>query len=392
MDTFKDDVKFDFDLDIPTTNNEIVEVNNQVECAELENLTEDERKQVEAFAKEIDISNDDLIINYGSQVQSKLDGFCGTVLDDIKTKDLGETGDLITQVVFELSSTSTDEPKGLLGFIKRGINKAKQSKIKYDGVEKNVDSIVNKLRNHQMTLKKDYATLESVYKQNIIFCKELQLYIASGELALADAKKKAEEYRIKAQSLGTQESLQEYNDFVDKCDRFEKRLHDLRMTRIISIQMAPQIRIIQKNNYAMGQKIHSTIVNAIPLWKSQLVISMGAENSLRAAKAEKQVNDLTSELLKRNADALHMSSIQTAEELERGIVDVAALKYSNDKLIETLNEIVQIQEAGRAARLQASNEIKELEGQIKETLYKISYAQSEDIKKEDNNNELKLKL
>lgn len=392
MDTFKDDVKFDFDLDIPTTNNEIVEVNNQVECAELENLTEDERKQVEAFAKEIDISNDDLIINYGSQVQSKLDGFCGTVLDDIKTKDLGETGDLITQVVFELSSTSTDEPKGLLGFIKRGINKAKQSKIKYDGVEKNVDSIVNKLRNHQMTLKKDYATLESVYKQNIIFCKELQLYIASGELALADAKKKAEEYRIKAQSLGTQESLQEYNDFVDKCDRFEKRLHDLRMTRIISIQMAPQIRIIQKNNYAMGQKIHSTIVNTIPLWKSQLVISMGAENSLRAAKAEKQVNDLTSELLKRNADALHMSSIQTAEELERGIVDVAALKYSNDKLIETLNEIVQIQEAGRAARLQASNEIKELEGQIKETLYKISYAQSEDIKKEDNNNELKLKL
>lgn len=392
MDTFKDDVKFDFDLDIPTTNNEIVEVNNQVECAELESLTEDERKQVEAFAKEIDISNDDLVINYGSQVQSKLDGFCGTVLDDIKTKDLGETGDLITQVVFELSSTSTDEPKGLLGFIKRGINKAKQSKIKYDGVEKNVDSIVNKLRNHQMTLKKDYATLESVYKQNIIFCKELQLYIASGELALADAKKKAEEYRIKAQSLGTQESLQEYNDFVDKCDRFEKRLHDLRMTRIISIQMAPQIRIIQKNNYAIGQKIHSTIVNTIPLWKSQLVISMGAENSLRAAKAEKQVNDLTSELLKRNADALHMSSIQTAEELERGIVDVAALKYSNDRLIETLNEIVQIQEAGRAARLQASNEIKELEGQIKETLYKISYAQSEDIKKEDNNNELKLKL
>lgn len=392
MDTFKDGVKFDFDLDIPTTNNEIVEVNNQVECAELESLTENERKQVEAFAKEIDISNDDLVINYGSQVQSKLDGFCGTVLDDIKTKDLGETGDLITQVVFELSSTSTDEPKGLLGFIKRGINKAKQSKIKYDGVEKNVDSIVNKLRNHQMTLKKDYVTLESVYKQNIIFCKELQLYIASGELALADAKKKAEEYRIKAQSLGTQESLQEYNDFVDKCDRFEKRLHDLRMTRIISIQMAPQIRIIQKNNYAMGQKIRSTIVNTIPLWKSQLVISMGAENSLRAAKAEKQVNDLTSELLKRNADALHMSSIQTAEELERGIVDVAALKYSNDKLIETLNEIVQIQEAGRAARLQASNEIKELEGQIKETLYKISYAQSEDIKKEDNNNELKLKL
>lgn len=392
MDTFKEDVKFDFDLDIPTTNNEMVEVNNQVECAELENLTEDERKQVEAFANEIDISNDDLVINYGSQVQSKLDGFCGTVLDDIKTKDLGETGDLIGQVVFELSSTSTDEPKGLLGFIKRGINKAKQSKIKYDGVEKNVDSIVDKLRSHQMILKKDYVTLESVYKQNIIFCKELQLYIASGELALADAKKKAEEYRIKAQGLGTQESLQEYNDFVDKCDRFEKRLHDLRMTRIISIQMAPQIRIIQKNNYAMGQKIHSTIVNTIPLWKSQLVISMGAENSLRAAKAEKQVNDLTSELLKRNADALHMSSIQTAEELERGIVDVEALKYSNDKLIETLNDIVQIQEAGRAARLQASNEIKELEGQIKETLYKISYAQSEDIKTEDNNNELKLKL
>lgn len=392
MDTFKEDVKFDFDLDIPTANNEMVEVNNQVECAELENLTEDERKQVEAFAKEIDISNDDLVINYGSQVQSKLDGFCGTVLDDIKTKDLGETGDLIGQVVFELSSTSTDEPKGLLGFIKRGINKAKQSKIKYDGVEKNVDSIVDKLRSHQMILKKDYVTLESVYKQNIIFCKELQLYIASGELALVDAKKKAEEYRIKAQSLGTQESLQEYNDFVDKCDRFEKRLHDLRMTRIISIQMAPQIRIIQKNNYAMGQKIHSTIVNTIPLWKSQLVISMGAENSLRAAKAEKQVNDLTSELLKRNADALHMSSIQTAEELERGIVDVEALKYSNDKLIETLNDIVQIQEAGRAARLQASNEIKELEGQIKETLYKISYAQSEDIKKEENNTELKLKL
>lgn len=392
MDTLKEQPKFNLDLDIPTIDNQAIEANIQVECEELRKLTDEEREQVKEFSKKIDITNSDLVINYGSQVQEKLDGYCGTVLNEIKTKDLGETGELIGQVVFELSSSSDIENKGVFGFIKRGISRAKQTKIKYEAVEKNIDNIVEKLREHQMILRKDCSTLQGVYDQNITFCKELQLYIAAGELALAEARSKVQQLAIEAQTLGTQESAQAYSDYVDQCDRFEKRLHDLRLTRIISIQMAPQIRIIQKNSFSMEQKIQSTIVNTIPLWRSQLVISLGAENSLKAAKAEKQVSDLTSQLLKKNADALHMSSVQTAQELERGIVDIEALKYTNNKLVETLNEIIQIQNSGRAARLQATSEIKELENQLRGSMFRMSTVQVENVQKQDGEQILKLKL
>lgn len=366
-----DDKKFELVLDAtPTSTESIVAKKDQVSEA-LTGLDEEEQRIVTEFSKKIDIENPEQVLNYGVEAQKKLDTFSEKVLLEAKTKDLGETGDLIGKVVLELSEFSTEQPKGILGFFKKTAAYAKNLKIKYDSVEKNVDNISAELRTHQQELLKDHAVLESLYEQNREYYKELSLYIAAGKIALSEARVKAEELQLEAARLGTQEAAQRYSDYVSQCDRFEKKLYDLETTRVISIQMAPQIRMLQANNYSLIEKIQSTIVNTIPLWKSQLVITLGTQTSLKAAEVQKQVSDLTNELLRKNAEALHMASVSTAKELERGIVDIDTLKYTNQELMTTLKEVMQIQSEGRSKRAQAEVELLALEQELRDTIMSL---------------------
>lgn len=366
-----DDKKFELVLDAtPTSTESIVAKKDQVSEA-LTGLDEEEQRIVTEFSKKIDIENPEQVLNYGVEAQKKLDTFSEKVLLEAKTKDLGEAGDLIGKVVLELSEFSTEQPKGILGFFKKTAAYAKNLKIKYDSVEKNVDNISAELRTHQQELLKDHAVLESLYEQNREYYKELSLYIAAGKIALSEARAKAEELQVEAARLGTQEAAQRYSDYVSQCDRFEKKLYDLETTRVISIQMAPQIRMLQANNYSLIEKIQSTIVNTIPLWKSQLVITLGTQTSLKAAEVQKQVSDLTNELLRKNAEALHMASVSTAKELERGIVDIDTLKYTNQELMTTLKEVMQIQSEGRNKRAQAEVELLALEQELRDTIMSL---------------------
>lgn len=366
-----DDKKFELVLDAtPTSTESIVAKKDQVSEA-LTGLDEEEQRIVTEFSKKIDIENPEQVLNYGVEAQKKLDTFSEKVLLEAKTKDLGEAGDLIGKVVLELSEFSTEQPKGILGFFKKTAAYAKNLKIKYDSVEKNVDNISAELRTHQQELLKDHAVLESLYEQNREYYKELSLYIAAGKIALSEARAKAEELQLEAARLGTQEAAQRYSDYVSQCDRFEKKLYDLETTRVISIQMAPQIRMLQANNYSLIEKIQSTIVNTIPLWKSQLVITLGTQTSLKAAEVQKQVSDLTNELLRKNAEALHMASVSTAKELERGIVDIDTLKYTNQELMTTLKEVMQIQSEGRSKRAQAEVELLALEQELRDTIMSL---------------------
>lgn len=366
-----DDKKFELVLDAtPTSTESIVAKKDQVSEA-LTGLDEEEQRIVTEFSKKIDIENPEQVLNYGVEAQKKLDTFSEKVLLEAKTKDLGEAGDLIGKVVLELSEFSTEQPKGILGFFKKTAAYAKNLKIKYDSVEKNVDNISAELRTHQQELLKDHAVLESLYEQNREYYKELSLYIAAGKIALSEARVKAEELQLEAARLGTQEAAQRYSDYVSQCDRFEKKLYDLETTRVISIQMAPQIRMLQANNYSLIEKIQSTIVNTIPLWKSQLVITLGTQTSLKAAEVQKQVSDLTNELLRKNAEALHMASVSTAKELERGIVDIDTLKYTNQELMTILKEVMQIQSEGRSKRAQAEVELLALEQELRDTIMSL---------------------
>lgn len=366
-----DDKKFELVLDAtPTSTKSIVAKKDQVSEA-LTGLDEEEQRIVTEFSKKIDIENPEQVLNYGVEAQKKLDTFSEKVLLEAKTKDLGEAGDLIGKVVLELSEFSTEQPKGILGFFKKTAAYAKNLKIKYDSVEKNVDNISAELRTHQQELLKDHAVLESLYEQNREYYKELSLYIAAGKIALSEARAKAEELQLEAARLGTQEAAQRYSDYVSQRDRFEKKLYDLETTRVISIQMAPQIRMLQANNYSLIEKIQSTIVNTIPLWKSQLVITLGTQTSLKAAEVQKQVSDLTNELLRKNAEALHMASVSTAKELERGIVDIDTLKYTNQELMTTLKEVMQIQSEGRSKRAQAEVELLALEQELRDTIMSL---------------------
>lgn len=354
----------------------------------LSTLSEEEQRTVIEFSKKIDIENSEQVLNYGIEAQKKLDTFSERILVEVKTKDLGETGELIGKVVLELNEFSSKQPKGILGFFKKGAIYAKNLKIKYDSVEKNVDNISNELRTHQQQLLKDHAVLESLYEQNKEYYKELSLYILAGKLALEEARVKAEELSIEASRIGTQEAIQRYSDYVNMCDRFEKKLFDLETTRVISIQMAPQIRMLQSNNYSLIEKIQSTIVNTIPLWKSQLVITLGTQNSLKAAEVQKQVSDLTNELLRKNAEALHIASVNTALELERGIVDIETLKYTNKQLIDTLTEVMQIQKEGSSKRAIAESELLTLEHELRKAIMSLK----NDEKNEDFSKESTFKL
>ncbi|MHC1724300.1 MAG: toxic anion resistance protein [Aminipila sp.] len=336
-------------------------------------LTAEEQKIVDDFASKIELSNSNLILQYGSGAQKKIADFSESALNNVRTKDLGEVGNILSNVVTELKSFEVEEEeKGILGFFKRTSNKLANMKTKYDKAEVNVTKICTILENHQIQLLKDVAMLDKMYDMNKVYFKELSMYILAGKKKLnqvqnVELPKMAE----RAQTSGLPEDAQAANDLASLCNRFEKKLHDLELTRMISIQMAPQIRLVQNNDTLMSDKIQSTLVNTIPLWKSQMVLALGIANSQQAAKSQREVTDMTNELLRKNAETLKMASIDTAKESERGIVDMETLVNTNQSLISTLEEVTRIQEEGRQKRAQAEIELSRLEGELKQKLLDI---------------------
>ena len=336
-------------------------------------LTEAERKMVNDFAEKIQISNSNLVLQYGSGAQKKIADFSQNVLEGVRTKDLGEIGEMLSGVVTELKKFNVDEEeKGLFSFFKRSGNKISTYKAKYASAEANVNRICNVLEDHQVQLMKDIAMLDKMYDMNKLYFKELSMYILAGKKKLAEVQATdlpaAQE---KARRTGLPEDAQAANDLSAMCNRFEKKLHDLELTRTISIQMAPQIRLIQNNDTLMTEKIQSTLVNTIPLWKSQMVLALGVAHSQQAADAQKAVTDMTNELLRKNAETLKMSSIETAKQSERGIVDIETLKTTNESLISTLDEVMRIQQEGRQKRQEAETELRRIENDLKNKLLEM---------------------
>lgn len=336
-------------------------------------LSESERKMVEDFSKQIDIANSQLVLEYGSGVQKKMSDFSDSTLNVIRTKDLGEVGDMISNLVVELKGfDASDEDKGILGFFKRGTKKTQLIRANYDKAENNVNSIVKSLEKQQVTLMKDISTLDQMYDLNKNYYKEVSMYILAGKKKLADIKSNdLPALSRKAKESGLQEDAQNLNDLNNQIDRFEKKLHDLDLSRMISIQTAPQIRMVQNNNILMVEKIQSTIVNTIPLWKNQMVLALGVSHSSEAIRAQREVSNITNELLKKNADNLKMASIETAKESERGIVDIDSLKHTNEALISSLDEVMKIQVESRAKRKEAENEILRLENELKDKMIEM---------------------
>lgn len=336
-------------------------------------LSDEEKKQVEEFSQKIDLANSAGILQYGAGTQQKMADFSEKALEKVKTKDLGEVGGLISGLVGELKSFDADEEeKGLFGFFKKQGNKLNHLKARYDKAEANVDKIVDALESHQVTLMKDIDMLDKMYDVNLAYYKELTMYILAGRMKLEEVRNgELQELLEKAKKSQLPEDAQAAKDLENQCDRFEKKLHDLDLTRMISIQTAPQIRMVQSSDTMMAEKIQSTIVNTIPLWKSQMVIALGVQHSTEAAKAQRAVSDMTNELLKKNAEKLKSATIETAKESERGIVDIETLKATNESLISTLDEVMQIQTEGRAKRAAAENELRAMENQLKDKLLEI---------------------
>ena len=345
----------------------------QVEPMDDSILSDEEKKQVEEFAAKIDLGNSAGILQYGAGTQQKMADFSEKALERVKTKDLGEVGGLISGLVSELKSfDAEEEEKGLFGFFKKQGNKLANLKNRYDKAEANVDKIVDMLETHQVTLMKDIDMLDKMYEVNLMYYKELTMYILAGRKRLEEVRNgELAELIEKAQRSQLPEDAQAAKDLESQCDRFEKKLHDLELTRMISIQTAPQIRMVQSSDTMMAEKIQSTIVNTIPLWKSQMVIALGVEHSTEAAKAQRAVSDMTNELLKKNAEKLKTATIETAKESERGIVDMETLKATNESLISTLDEVMKIQTEGRAKRAAAENELRSMENQLKDKLLEI---------------------
>ena len=338
-------------------------------------LTPEEQQMVDSFAQKIDIENTNQILQYGAGTQKKMADFSDAALENVRTQDLGEVGELITQVVGELRDfDATEEEKGFLGFFKKQGNKIENMKNRYAKAEVNVQKITTSLQDHQMRLMKDSAVLEKMYAQNLNYYKELTMYILAGKQKLQEVREgKLKDLEAKAAVSGLPEDAQEAKDLDSKCNRFEKKLHDLELTRTISLQTAPQIRLVQNNDTLMVEKIQTTIVNTIPLWKSQMVLALGIAHSTEAAQAQRQVTDLTNELLKKNAQALHLASTETARESERGIVDIETLKQTNQELIATLDDVMNIQKEGRAKRAQAELEMRKMEEDLKNKLLEIQH-------------------
>ena len=336
-------------------------------------LTPAEQKMVADFAEKIDLTNSNQILQYGVGAQKKMADFSENALENVRTKDLGEVGKMLSGVVGELKSFDVDEEeKGFLARFKRGGNRIIALKARYAKAETNVDQICEALEAHQVQLLKDVSVLDKMYEINKTYFKELSMYLLAG-------KKKLEQVRAndlpalqqKAQASGLPEDAQTANDLSNMCGRFEKKLHDLDLTRMVSIQMAPQLRLVQNNDLIMSEKIQSTIVNTIPLWKSQMVLALGVEHSTQAAKAQREVTDMTNALLRKNADTLKTATIETQKESERGIVDIETLKHTNETLISTLDEVMKIQQDGREKRAQAEQELRKLEGDLKDKLLQL---------------------
>ena len=343
------------------------------ETLDMSNLTPAEQRQVTEFAGKIDVSNSNQIMQYGAAAQRKIAGFSESALSNVRTKDLGETGDMISNLVMELKGFEIeDTDRGFLSIFKRGSNRLQLMKTKFDKAEVNVDKIARSLEGHQIQLMKDVAMLDEMYKTNLVYLKELALYVIAGKKALKEAREVTLQGFIdKAKASGLPEDAQNANDFANLCDRFEKKIHDLELTRTVSIQMAPQIRLVQNNNTVMAEKIQSSLVNTIPLWKSQMVLALGLAHSQRAMEAQREVTNMTNELLRKNADMLKTGTIETAKESERGIVDIETLQYTNLRLIETLDEVLKIQSEGKAKRAQAEAELGRIEGQLKQKLLEV---------------------
>lgn len=335
-------------------------------------LTEEERRTVDAFAKQIDLTNSTLVLQYGAGTQKKMADFSESALENVRSKDLGEVGELLTGVVKELKNFDEEEEKGFFGIFKKASNKIENMKAKYAKAEANVNEIVKVLEKHQVQLMKDTALLDKMYELNLTYFKELSMYILAGKKKLQEVRSgELSSLAAKAQATGLPEDAQAAKDLDSMCNRFEKKIHDLELTRMISIQTAPQIRLVQNNDTLMVEKIQSTIVNTIPLWKSQMVLALGVEHSTQAAAAQREVTDMTNQLLRKNAEKLKMATVETAKESERGIVDMDTLRATNESLISTLDEVMNIQKEGRQKRAEAEAELQNMENELKAKLLQI---------------------
>ena len=336
-------------------------------------LSEEEKKMVEAFVEKIDLTNSNSVLQYGAGAQKKIADFSGVALNNVKSKDLGEVGDMLSSVVVQLKDFENgEEKKGIFSFFKKQSQKIDNMKVKYEKVEDNINKICTFLEKHQIQLLKDIAMLDKMYEVNLAYLKELNMYILAGKKKL-ESSRNGELKRLSDLAISTKrtEDAQRANDFASLCDRFEKKIHDLELTKMVSILMAPQIRLIQNNDSIMSEKIQSTIVNTIPLWKSQIVLALGVAHSTNAIKAQNEVTNMTNELLRKNAETLKMSSIETAKAAERGIVDIETLKTTNEALISTLDEVMTIQNQGREKRKEAEKELKGIEEQLKNKLLEL---------------------
>ena len=335
-----------------------------------ETLTPEELSQVREFEKSIDLSNTNGILNYGAGTQKKMADFSQKTLNDVRNKDMGEVGDMLTDLVTQLKDFDVDEEeKGLLGIFHKTQNKAEALKARYSKVETNVDTVASELEKHQVQLMKDADMMDRMYKLNLSYFKELTMYIVAGKEKLQHERETTlVELQNKAAKSGLPEDAQAAKDFAAQCDRFEKKLYDLELTRTIAMQQAPQIRMVQTSDITMAEKIQSTIVNTIPLWKNQMVIAIGLEHSTQAAKAEREVNDMTNMLLKKNADNLKVATVAAAKESERGIVDIETLKHTNETLISAMDEIINVQKEGKQKRQEAEGELSQIEDELKKKL------------------------
>lgn len=335
-------------------------------------LSPEEKEMVENFSQQIDLNDSNMIVQYGAGAQKKMADFSESALKSVRTQELGEVGALLTEVVGELKNFDAEDEKGIFGFFKRGVNKVQALRAKYDKAEKNVERVVKALKDNQMRLMKDNATLDKMYDMNIVYFKELTMYILAGKKKLAEVQNTELPALVaKAEETGRPEDAQAARDLEERIVRFERKLSDLELTRVIAMQTAPQIRMVQNNEIAMIEKIQTTLVNTIPLWKNQMVLSLGIANAADAVKAQNAVNKTTNELLRKNADMLQSSTTQIAEETERGIVDIETLQHTNETLIQTFDDVLRIQQEGRQKRAEAEVEIRRLEDELKSKLLEM---------------------
>lgn len=336
-------------------------------------LTDEEKAVVDDFASKIDIKDSNVVMQYGAAAQKNIANFSESALNSVRTKDLGEIGEDLASLVVELKTLDEPERKGIAGFFQKKKQDLEAMKASYSKAEANIDKIVKELEGHQVVLMKDIAMFDQMYELNLKYYKELTMYIIAGKKALQTARETTlEDLRKKAEATGAQEDAQAYNDYANLCNRFEKKIHDLELTRMISIQMGPQTRLLQNNDTLMLEKIQSSIINTIPLWKSQIVLALGIEHGRQATAAQSAVTEMTNSLLKKNADTLKMATIDTAKEAERSIVDIETLKHTNEQLISTLDEVMRIQTEGAAKRKDAEAELGRIEGELKKKLLELN--------------------